>query len=227
MKEKIEKLKNLANDHKAITIIIIILFFLFVVPPFINLIVTTNWGIGFINSENESAWIGFYGAIIGGGVAWTIYDQDKKRKKDLAVQYRPILIVENYTKHIINSFAFKYTLTIKNTGRGEAKNIRISIPKDNMLIFEIYKNRCIYHEMHFTDILPQNTCESTTLAIILDDKYKQPLISIDFIIKYTDIYNNNITSTMLLLLDVSQNNKNNYNDFVMDFNYNNPLNNKN
>ena len=95
----------------------IILLFLFVVisPMFVNILVETRnpFGLGFIDDSNKDAWIGFFGAIIGGaltilGVLMTINDQrkiyiqqqkeyEKQRRNDLAIQYQPWLIM-NYTK---------------------------------------------------------------------------------------------------------------------------------
>lgn len=97
----------------------VIIFFL-VVPPIINFWVTTPSPIGFIDNDKQDVWIGFYAALIGGGmtllgVAWTIRYTEKNRKEDLlkreqelrvefenreqeakrtlAIQYKPILTV--------------------------------------------------------------------------------------------------------------------------------------
>lgn len=83
-----------------------------IVPPFLDFLFNTHPPqglsfLGFINDANREAWIGYYGAIIGGaltlgGVWWTIKDQDKKllcqkqeneddRLEQLSLEYKPIL----------------------------------------------------------------------------------------------------------------------------------------
>lgn len=113
-----KEIKKWAADHKVLTSISVTVLFLFGLPLLIHLIVTLNWGIGFITPDNRDAWIGFYGAIIGGGitlggVAWTIVEQRKqlkkqkidfeeqrksdlinqenRRREDLAIQYKPFI----------------------------------------------------------------------------------------------------------------------------------------
>lgn len=109
------KLLKLINNHKIVTIIGITILFLFAVPPIIHFIVTTDWGIGFIAPDNQDTWINFYGAIIGGGitlggVAWTIYDQNKKREDDLIRQYKPLIDVSVRCKQE-DKTSFEYVLT--------------------------------------------------------------------------------------------------------------------
>ncbi|WP_317316420.1 hypothetical protein [Longibaculum muris] len=111
-------IKTFYNFLKSLFNAKIILLFLFVVisPMFVNILVETKnpFGLGFIDDSNKDAWIGFFGAIIGGaltifGVLITINDQrknniqqqkeyEKQRREDLAIQYQPWLIM-NFTKN--------------------------------------------------------------------------------------------------------------------------------
>lgn len=61
----------------------------------------------FTDVGSKDSWINFFGAITGGlltlyGVWWTIKNQDKKRKEDLAIQYMPLIVCDNYKVEIDN-----------------------------------------------------------------------------------------------------------------------------
>lgn len=91
-------MKNKNRLKFYLKIIIVAFMFIFLTPLAINIIVTIEnpFGLGFINESNKDTWINFFGAIIGGGttllgVWWTIKDQGDQRKKDLVIQYRPIV----------------------------------------------------------------------------------------------------------------------------------------
>lgn len=129
-----DKIKNWASNHKAFTIISLVVFFLFILPPFMNWVVTTpSWldPLGFINNDNRNAWIGFYGAIIGGGitlggVAWTISNQNRKRLDDTSAS----IIADNY--EIIDQINDKpniektFVFHISNIGKTRAINLKFS-----------------------------------------------------------------------------------------------------
>lgn len=90
-----QKILIFVSRHKLSIIILATLLLLFIVPPFINWVVSTDLGlgIGFITPENKDTWIGFYGGIIGGGitlggVAWTLERQNKEHIKDMIIQER-------------------------------------------------------------------------------------------------------------------------------------------
>lgn len=103
---------------RRVLVLFVILTILFIIPPFINYIASTPSIFGYISLNEKDAWIGFYGAIIGGlltllGVWWTISYTESSRKKDqerhqkeqekefinrnetikrnLSAQYKPIL----------------------------------------------------------------------------------------------------------------------------------------
>lgn len=65
---------------------VVVMITFFVVPPIINFWVTTPSAIGFIAYDKQDVWIGFYAALMGGGmtllgVAWTIRCTEKTEKK--------------------------------------------------------------------------------------------------------------------------------------------------
>ena len=106
------------------------------IPPIVNLVIKTEAFIfpqffGFVTSENESSWIGFLGAIIGGGitligVSWTIIDQNKKRTEDMKDMSRPIIVstkcdyekVKNIKNDTSGTKVIECILPIKNAGKG-------------------------------------------------------------------------------------------------------------
>ena len=78
------------NLNKFLFVIGMVLIFVFI-PIFINFVISQPSPIGFINNGNRDAWIGFFGAIIGGvftllGVRLTIDNDNKNRKIDLDLQ---------------------------------------------------------------------------------------------------------------------------------------------
>lgn len=129
MKDKEKKILNKKPVKIIVVIISLLICFFGIIPLFINFLVnTTNpFGIGFINQENKETWINFFGSIIGGGLTlfgvwWSIKDQENKRKKDLAIQYRPI-----FTCSISKFDTNIYYIKITNVGRSEAEINSISI----------------------------------------------------------------------------------------------------
>lgn len=144
LNDKKEKMK-----YKAIVKVLlgVVLFMLFA-PYIVNFIVETPnpLGQGFINDANKDTWITFFGTIIGGGatligVWWTIKNQEKKSKEDLAIKYKPVLTASFGDKNVIDDlrqdkssysgiFIFKigdleenkiciFTIKITNHGDGE------------------------------------------------------------------------------------------------------------
>lgn len=224
---------------KVFTIIIITLLLLFIVPSFINWVVSTDLGlgIGFITPENKDTWIGFYGAIIGGGitlcgVAWTIKNQNKKRLAELAIQYKPILVVNGYKKTSTDPCHFMYYVQIKNIGRGEAKDIKTNIKTKFyepriLRIGKIYGLSNISKQIAF---LPPNQTVEATIQLSLDDKNnindRAKNISFVYTIKYNDFYNNSIESNMLLSLNVQPDIIDMFDNCTDDYKYKNELDNK-
>lgn len=131
------------NKKSLVLLIFGIFIIIFIVPQIIHFLVYTPSPFGFIKPGEESQWIGFFGSIIGGlltlaGVWWTIMDQDKKRKEDLTVQYKPIIIFkrsckpELYAENIIHyknskNIILDFNIYIFNLGRGECYDYNISI----------------------------------------------------------------------------------------------------
>lgn len=155
-----------------------LLISLFVVPYFVNFIVSTSSFLGFIAPGKQETWINFYGSILGGimtllGVWWTIeytnstrrddqkkYEAEKRKeyqkrdieiKRNLSVQYKPILNISFHPDFIIeqpfglSTYKEYYrqndislvditkiggkrlaiSLLVVNVGRGEARKLKI------------------------------------------------------------------------------------------------------
>lgn len=118
--------------------------FFIVVPIGLYLLVCTPnpWGWGFVKPEDTGAWLGLYGAFLGGsltliGVAWTMRKQEDLRKDDLLKReeerkhdyhqmYKPILDFKNPCINISNSHII-INFDIYNIGRGEATDIEFEI----------------------------------------------------------------------------------------------------
>lgn len=71
-----------------------ILILILIGAPFFNWIATNEWNWKFINENNYSSWIAYYGSILGGsitliGVWWTLIDQKNKREKELDLDNLP------------------------------------------------------------------------------------------------------------------------------------------
>lgn len=114
-------------------VLLISVFLLFFVPPFVSFIVSTPSLFGFILADEKSEWINFYGSIIGGaltlvGVGWTISYTESTRKRDqknhekelkeefdrrndetknnLSAQYKPILDITCHPDFIHDNIKF-------------------------------------------------------------------------------------------------------------------------
>lgn len=132
---EVKRIMNAVSANGIFRISILCIFF-FLISPIVNWIIKTEAFIfpqffGFVTSENESSWIGFFGAIIGGvitlmGVAWTIIDQNKKRAEDLKDMSRPIIVstkcdyekVKNIKNDTSGAKVIECILPIKNAGNG-------------------------------------------------------------------------------------------------------------
>ena len=132
---KVKRIMNAVFANRLFQISILCIGF-FLISPIVNWTIKTEAFIfpqffGFVTSENESSWIGFFGAIIGGvitlmGVAWTIIDQNKKRAEDLKDMSRPIIVstkcdyekVKNIKNDTSETKVIECILPIKNAGKG-------------------------------------------------------------------------------------------------------------
>lgn len=131
------------KNNSIIYIIAFTLFLIFVGAPFFNWIATNEWQWQFINERNYDAWIGYYGAIIGGaltlgGVWWTIKDTEKQRKDDLATQYKPNIRISNVLSDVPNFCSYniiKYS--VKEQVNDDYKNIIIEHHNYTKFVIEI------------------------------------------------------------------------------------------
>lgn len=165
-----------------------IFIIIFIIPQVIHFLVYTPSPFGFIKPGEESQWIGFFGTVIGGsltliGVWWTIKDQDKKRKEDLAVQYRPIISIDVSLHEIIDKND-EHGLVLKideyNIGRGEAINVCGKMYDNNQLIATLNPAPFIPSNM--------NKTISETLLDVIFDYTNIPSHQLFIEITYTDLY---------------------------------------
>lgn len=156
--------------------ICVIILFLILSPWITHFLVTTPTCIGFITPENQDTWIGFFGAIIGGGatlvgVWWTIYSQETQRKEDLAIQYKPVLSLiflnETTIDYPITNTVLSFSFELKNIGRGELTNISVEYTQYN----SPYSFRISYAENQ--TIFQNNT------ANMLINIFKTPNLSLE------------------------------------------------
>lgn len=138
----IHKSKNWFKRYKSLLLVIFVMILFILTPPLTNLMISTEAFVfpsffGFINDSNQDAWIDFFGAIIGGaltliGVAWTIVDQNTKRREDAMDAVKPILVADACTYEKIkginddkNSRILECILEYKNVGKGILFNPRV------------------------------------------------------------------------------------------------------
>ena len=138
-------MKKISNLYFIIIFISLITVGPFIINWLLNL--SSKWG--FITTDNYDAWVGYYGAIIGGaltlgGVWWTIKEQNRQRKEDLRIQYKPRFVPSsidsrNNSKTNIDIYEETYLYyPIKNTGRGELIIKDILIHSDNFILDDSY-----------------------------------------------------------------------------------------
>lgn len=145
-------MKKFINGNKKIVVVFLAFIILFPV------LVLSCSPIGFIPRDIGIAIVGYGGAIIGGfltlyGVWWTIEDNSEKRKKELELQYCPILtadIIEktspiyNLCSEIIVLYKHKYfndadleylnkLIKISNVGRGEIQKVTLNLENCSVL----------------------------------------------------------------------------------------------
>lgn len=121
-------------DKAAIVVLVAILCSLILLPFVVFAITTISTPWGFINDTNREAWIGYYGAIIGGaltlgGVWWTIKKQEEEKKMEFDINNCPLLTAELLKKSENLSFnpyeegrsdkwylaySIDFTITLKN-----------------------------------------------------------------------------------------------------------------
>ena len=141
-KKVVQKSKNWFERYKSFFLVVFVVIIFILTPPLTNLVINTDAFVfssffGFINDSNRDAWIGFFGAIIGGaltliGVAWTIVDQNIKRHEDAMDAVKPILVANDCTYEKIkeingdnDSRVFECILEYKNVGKGILFNPRV------------------------------------------------------------------------------------------------------
>lgn len=203
-----------------------IFIIIFIIPQVIHFLVYTPSPFGFIKPGEESQWIGFFGTVIGGsltlvGVWWTLKNQDKKRKEDLAIQYKPIVIFKsdnekdtkatiefNYIKH--DQYIFNFEVYLFNYGRGECFDFNISIEQIHENESQSKMNPSIQQSFHTNEnniIVSNGHLKYTAqLNILQFDKTKEIIFPLCFKIEcqYYDFYHiKKYSSSAILKLELS------------------------
>ena len=129
-------IRSIWKKLKTRKVAIVAVFAFVVIAPIVNWLVTTEAFLfpeffGFVTLENRDTWINFFGAILGGGitligVAWTIKDQNEKRREDAKDMVRPLLVSGDVTDESIGGIKgdksgikiINCTVEYKNVGKG-------------------------------------------------------------------------------------------------------------
>ena len=89
---------------KTTKYIIVAVLVLIVIPLALYLILTTPSRVGIVDRADVGAWIGYYGAVLGGaitliGVWLTIKNQEKESRQEKSIQFKPILNLKDIQSH--------------------------------------------------------------------------------------------------------------------------------
>lgn len=207
----IKKIINSLRKHIIVTFTLIIT--VIIILPFL-ILTPTDYGI--FEKSDAQAIVSYLGAIIGGaltlvGVRWTINDQnknklldnkryEKEKQESLRIQYRPILTVSNEIgRPILLDNSIMCNLKIENKGRGESKNIQISIKSDDCItiIKDISKSfltpeDSLIIEFYITKKLLENNSEKINES----DKFTCKLV-----FEFDDLVDNHYIQTFTCIIE--------------------------
>lgn len=144
---------------------------------------------------------------------------DQERKEDLSIQYRPILVMDddilfilsnqdfkiridesrkvNILEYANNQIRMKSYITIKNVGRGEAKNVSIS---SSFSINNLKPNDSIELTPELINIIPKNHNIQVSSLLCFKNIFKDTKntnriptdntikMNVEYVLKYTDLY---------------------------------------
>lgn len=101
MKKRISEYIEWISKKRKIIIVLIVMIIL--IPVILYWMLITPSKIGFIRSSNVGDFIGYYGAVLGGGLTlWgvrlSIEYQKESNRKEKAIQFKPILEFTNISK---------------------------------------------------------------------------------------------------------------------------------
>ncbi len=166
------KILNFINNHKIIIVITLTIFFIFIIPLGINLIVKTSSPLGFIPKNEQDTWINFYGVLIGSeitfiSIIWSI-KQYLTESKD---RNSSILVTDQCTTYYLKNY-LKIELSIKNIGLSPATYVScisnflfIGQYKDNLIPIQTIKTKETLKRY-----LNYNEISKVTLEIPIYDK---------------------------------------------------------
>lgn len=184
-------MEKLKKWHIAFLVIM-----LFIIAPVALywLVCTPNpWGWGFIKPEDTGAWLGFYGAVLGGaitlvGVVITLNKQEKTRLQEV----KPILLLSDSDRKVYEDYHCTLTLVLnlKNLGGYEAYDVEMKIKPLNSIA------KSIDYNCSRRNIIVKNGCISEYITIVYEGKLSDGLISLGVELKYTGLNNQKFISTL-------------------------------
>ena len=126
-----KKVKNIIRKLTSIQVISVFIFIaLFIIPPIIKKIfdIPALFSFfGFVDENTKSAWIGYFGSILGGaftlgGVWWTLNTQRKEKKEEFLINNCPLVVFNyNLVKSLINYDCSENNLSVSFTILGSIK----------------------------------------------------------------------------------------------------------
>lgn len=181
------------------------LLIIFIISILLPIILLTLSSIGIFPKETSYQILSYCGSILGGfltlyGVWWTIKDQNNKRREELAVQYRPILTFCESNVSFLSSLIL-LKLKLKNNGRGECSDVKISISSNDCIAIlknipssQICSDDSIPIEV---SIFKAKKNINTTSKQKFEEINENDHFLIDVNIEYNDIFQNNYTKKYL------------------------------
>lgn len=147
------------------------------------------------------------GSLTLGGVWWTINEQNKQRKQDLAAQYKPIIVFEMSTPKPVNTDMI--SVSYKNLGRGEAVNVTITIIDNYLNYLTVDKHS------RGANLLPCNESNSDYLYLN-KDLFNSQKENINFTIElaYTDLFEVSLIRTRAILTIIHNDSNNEWHAYI-------------
>lgn len=185
-----------------IVLLSIIIFLVVPVSLYLIVCIPNPWGMGFIKPEDTGAWLGFYGAVLGGiltlgGVVITIKNQKEETNRLKLLEYKPILALYNDADlYERTSFHTVYECIIKPDQKNDvidhSLNFKLGIINNNPNPCNIDSIK-IKNILHKIDVINANTYDiSNTYSnsrqpIVMNFKISFPrLIDKEILDKITD-----------------------------------------
>lgn len=186
---------NFFKENRKMLIVFLVIAIVF------PIIILCPSPIGIIPYETGLTIVGYGGSILGGfltlyGVWWTIEDNNKQKKEELKLQYRPIIQIKSYhEKNFLNKRKHLVHLLFKITNIGRGEICECSITTKIYLNHKITINSDkITHKNNYFEILAPLQEEVYELLFELPKNLisEEILIDVLFNINGYDLFNDQI-----------------------------------